>query len=332
LTAGETTPASAPRQPADGHRGRARRGPWLNVALFLATCATTLLSGWALAAPAGTPLSPAEVLAHGWPHAAALLGILAAHEFGHYALARWHRVDTSLPFFIPGPPQPFGVGTFGAVMRMRQSPPSRRAILDIGVAGPLAGFAVALPLLLWGLANSTVIDAAALARPGPDSPWSWLQGWLSGTPEAAGSTGAPAMPYLGDSLVTWGALRLVWGALPAGQDLVLHPVAFAAWLGMLVTTLNLVPLGQLDGGHLTYALLGRARAERASRLVSLGLLGAGLFLSWNWLFWWLLTRLAVGVRHPPAWDERPLDGPRAALAVAGLVLFVLTFVPVPFAF
>jgi membrane-associated protease RseP (regulator of RpoE activity) len=314
----------------DGRPSRPRRGPWVNVALLLATCATTLLSGFVLAAPEGTPLVAGEVLRHGWPHASALLGILGAHEFGHYALARWHRVDTSLPFFIPGPPQPFGVGTFGAVIRMRESPPSRRATLDIGVAGPLAGFAVALPLLLWGLAHSTVIDVGALPRPGPGSPWAWLQAWLDGSLDAAGRP-AP-MPLLGDSLVTWGALRVVWGALPPGQDLVLHPVAFAAWLGMLVTTLNLVPIGQLDGGHLTYALLGRARAERASRLVSLALLGAGLFLSWNWLFWFLLTRLVVGVRHPAAWDERPLDRPRVALAVAGLVLFVLTFVPVPFAF
>jgi membrane-associated protease RseP (regulator of RpoE activity) len=313
----------------DGRPRRPRRGPWINAALFLATCATTLLSGFMLAAPEGTALSAAEVLRHGWPHAAALLGILGAHEFGHYGLARWHRVDTSLPFFIPGPPQPFGVGTFGAVIRMRESPPSRRATLDIGVAGPIAGFLVALPLLLWGLAHSTLVDTGALAQPGPASPWAWLQAWLDGGLDAAGA-GSPT-PFLGDSLVTWGALRLVWGALPPGQDLFLHPVAFAAWLGMLVTTLNLVPIGQLDGGHLTYALLGRARAERASRLVSLALLGAGLFLSWNWLFWFLLTRV-VGVRHPAAWDERPLDRPRAALAVAGLVLFVLTFVPVPFAF
>jgi membrane-associated protease RseP (regulator of RpoE activity) len=297
------------------------------VALLLATALTTLEAGRQLVEP-GPPYVLAHLLGQGWPYAAALMGILGAHELGHWALARRHRVDTSLPYFIP---VPFGgVGTFGAVMRMRESPPSRRATLDIGVAGPLAGFAVALPLLLWGVAHSTVIDAGALPRAGLDSPWALLMAWREGRLEEAGAAGA--IQYMGDSLVTWGAQRLVWGALPAGQDLLLHPVAFAAWLGMLVTTLNLVPLGQLDGGHLTYALLGKERAERASRLVSLGLLGAGLFLSWNWLFWWLLTRLVVGVRHPRAWDERPLDRPRAALAVAGLVLFLLTFVPVPFAF
>jgi membrane-associated protease RseP (regulator of RpoE activity) len=137
---------------------------------------------------------------------------------------------------------------------------------------------------------------------------------------------------MGDSLVTWGLQRLVWGGLPAGQDLLLHPVAFAGWLGMLVTTLNLVPLGQLDGGHCTYALLGQDGALRLSRLVSWALLACGLVLSWNWLVWWGLTRFLVGRAHPPSWDERPLDPARRALAVAGLVLFVLTFVPVPFAF
>ncbi len=312
--------------PVHGLARRLRRGPWLNLALFLATVVTTLLAGHGLAAPEG-PLTVLGVLTHGWPYAAALLAILGAHEFGHYGLARWHRVDASLPYFIP---VPFGVGTLGAVMRMRESPPSRRATLDIGVAGPIAGFVVALPLLLWGLAHSTVIDAAGLARAGLDSPWALLLAWRDGRLEATAAAGT--IQYMGDSLVTWGAQQLVWGQLPPGKDLLLHPVAFAAWLGMLVTTLNLVPLGQLDGGHLTYGLLGRERAARASRAVSWALLACGLFLSWNWLVWWGLTRAVVGLRHPPAWDERPLDRPRLALAVAGLLLFLLTFVPVPFAF
>ena len=304
----------------EGLHQRPRSRAWLHVALFLAAVITTLDAGRGLIDPGGRLIS-------GWPYAATLLGILAAHEFGHYGLARWYRVDASLPYFIP---VPFGVGTFGAVMRMRDAPPSRRATLDIGLAGPIAGFAVALPLLLWGLAHSTVVDSASLPTAGLDSPWLVLQAWREGRLQAAASDGT--MQLMGDSLVTWGAQRLVWGALPAGKDLVLHPVAFAAWLGMLVTALNLVPLGQLDGGHALYALLGRARAERVSRLVSWALLGCGLFLSFNWLVWWALTRFAVGPRHPPSWDERPLDPGRVALAAVGLLLFALTFVPVPFAF
>jgi membrane-associated protease RseP (regulator of RpoE activity) len=303
---------------------------------------TTLAVGRQLGDPGGRLIS-------GWPYAAALLAILAAHEFGHYGLARWYGVDASLPYFIPAP---FGFGTLGAVMKMRELPPSRRAMLDIGVAGPIAGFLVALPLLLWGVAHSTTVDAVTISRSGVDSPfdylrgwaegrlpspaallhsaWSWLQAWQAGTLPAP--TGAEQLEYMGDSLITWGAQRLVLGDLPPGKDLVLHPVAFAAWLGMLVTMLNLVPLGQLDGGHLIYALLGGQRAERLSRLVSHALLACFFFLSWGWLTWWLVTRYAVGPRHPAALDERPLGPSRIALALAGLVLLALTFVPIPFAF
>jgi membrane-associated protease RseP (regulator of RpoE activity) len=326
-------------------RSPAPRRSRLNAVLLLATAITTLEvgadlagqpsqgSGWHLVDllwglflghPSAAPLT---LLAAGWPYAASILAILGAHEMGHYLLCRRHGVDATLPFFIPAP---FGVGTFGAVMRIRSVPPSRRAILDIGVAGPLAGFAVALPLLLWGLAHSRVVDAGGIGQAGLDSPWLLLSAWLDGRLDAALQAGQ--VQIMGDSLLTWAAQRLVVGALPAGQDLALHPVAFAAWLGLVVTAINLVPLGQLDGGHLTYALLGGARAERLSRWVSRGLLLCGLFVSWNWLAWWALTRFAVGLRHPATREIEPLDPVRAAVAVAGLVLFVLTFVPVPFSF
>jgi membrane-associated protease RseP (regulator of RpoE activity) len=317
-----------PRAPAPPRGPAGPRGPLLHAALFLATAATALLSGFALGAPEGVPLGAAEVLRHGWPYAAALLGVLGAHEFGHYALARRHRVDATLPFFIPGPPFPFGVGSLGAVIRLRSALPSRRATLDIGLAGPFAGLLVAVPLYAWGLARSAAVDASAFPPPGPQSLAGIALALLTGAPDP--SPGLQAL-RMGDSLLTWGLQRLVWGALPAGQDLLLHPVAVAAWFGLLVTALNLVPLGQLDGGHATYALLGGERARRLSRLVAWGLLGCGLFLSVSWLAWWALARWLVGPGHPPAWDERPLDPARRALAVAGLVLFALTFVPVPVA-
>jgi len=319
----EARPPWSPARPAATGR---RRGPWLNAVLFLATVATTLLAGFALGAPSDAELSVAGVLRHGWPYAASLVAILGAHEMGHYVLARRYGVDATLPFFIPGLPFPLGVGTFGAVIRMRTPPPSRRAALDIGLAGPLAGLAVALPLLVWGLAHSTLVDVGQLPAPGPSSALDLLLAWLRDAPEAAPEGRAILM---GDSLLTWGLQRLVWGELPAGKDLLLHPVALAGWLGLLVTALNLFPLGQLDGGHGTYALLGRERALRLSRLVSWGLLACGLFLSTSWLVWWALTRFLVGLGHPPSWDERSLDPARRAVAIAGLVLFVLTFVPVP---
>jgi membrane-associated protease RseP (regulator of RpoE activity) len=134
----------------------------------------------------------------------------------------------------------------------------------------------------------------------------------------------------GDSLITWAAARLTHGALPPGDDILLHPVGIAAWFGLYVTALNLLPLGQLDGGHVLYALLGGARARTGSRVASWVLLLLGLTVSWTWFAWWLVTRLVVGMRHPPSLDEEPLTPGRRLLAVLSLLLLVLTFAPIPF--
>jgi membrane-associated protease RseP (regulator of RpoE activity) len=309
------------------------RVPFLNVALFVATVLTTLIAGaqWTslrLPDTGGSWLVTAAAQAWavamaGLPFAASLIGILFCHEMGHYLLARAWRVDSTLPFFIPVPVGP--VGTFGAIIRIRSALPSRKATLDIGAAGPLAGFAVALPLLAWGLAHSEVHPVGDVVLEGSRVGLVHLvAGYLKG--EALLSSG---VQHYGDSLVTWGVQRLVWGKLPPGTDVFLHPVAFAAWIGLFVTTLNLIPLGQLDGGHVTYALLGRRGARRFSRLVSWGLLLSGLFLSWTWLLWWGVTRFFVGYDHPPALLEEPLTPGRKAIAVASLALFVATFIPVP---
>ena len=307
------------------------RIPVLNVGLFLATVLTTLLAGAsqsALRLPAGggVPSALAEagaIAVAGMPFATSLIGILLCHEMGHYLLARSHRVDSTLPFFIPVPVGP--IGTFGAIIRIRSALPSRRATLDIGAAGPFAGLLVALPLLAWGIAHSEVraVGDVVLERANTGA-IAIVRGWLAG--DQAALSGVQSF---GDSLLTWGVQRLVLGELPPGTDVFLHPVAFAAWIGLFVTTLNLIPLGQLDGGHVTYALLGRRRARAFSRLVSWGLLAAGLFLCWNWLLWWAVTRFLVGYDHPPALEEAPLDPGRRALAVLALVLFAATFIPVP---
>ncbi len=311
-------------------RPRARL-PATNLALFVATLATTLWAGFLFSPAAahavsfrdlvrlvaGTP----NLLLQGAPFALALVGILFTHEMGHYVLARRWRVDTTLPYFIP---VPFGVGTLGAVIRMRSALPSRRATLDIGAAGPLAGLAVAVPLLLWALANSRVVPVPAVQS--ASSPLEALRFWLAGRPVFGPDTGAF---HLGDSLLTWVAQRAILGPLPAGTDVELHPVGVAATLGLLVTALNLVPVGQLDGGHVTYALLGGRRARIVSRAVSAGLLVAGLLVSWNWLVWWVLVRFFIGHGHPPAQAEQPLGPGRRAIAILSLVVFALTFVPIP---
>jgi membrane-associated protease RseP (regulator of RpoE activity) len=283
------------------------RFPAANLALLAATVATTALFG-------------------GAAFSAALIAILLTHEMGHWVYARRYGVDATLPYFIP---IPFGVGTLGAVIRMRGAIPSRRAALDIGAAGPIAGFLVAVPLLLWGLAHSEVQVVAEGAAASASSPalavWRMMQG-LPAFPLDS------AEPVFGDSLILWSAQRLVIGPLGPGEQVLIHPVGFAAWVGLLVTTLNLVPAGQLDGGHVLYALLGGPRARVAARLVSHALLAAGLFLSWSWLVWWALSRFVVGLGHPPALREEPLDPARRLVAWLSLVIFVLTFVPVPVSF
>jgi membrane-associated protease RseP (regulator of RpoE activity) len=313
--------------------GRAPAGYTLHVVLFLATVLTTLFAGGVRALLFAPPLAGgwweralagAETTAvAGAPFATALVGILLCHEMGHYLLARVHGVDATLPFFIPMPAPP--VGTLGAVIRIRSKLPSRLATLDIGLAGPFAGAVVALPLLAWGIARSRVLPAAAGLTPHPGLV-ELARALLYGRSITTGED------HWGNSLLTWGMQRLVLGPLPPGTQVAYHPVAFAAWVGLFVTTLNLIPIGQLDGGHATYALLGRGRARALSHVVSWGLLAAGLFLSWSWIIWWAVTRFAVKLDHPPALDEQPLGRGRQALAVLALLLFAVTFMPVPISF
>jgi membrane-associated protease RseP (regulator of RpoE activity) len=308
---------------AETHRVLGRSLPAL---LFLATIYTTVTTGAEqMLGARGESADALTRLLAGLPYATAVLAILGAHEMGHWLMGRAWGVDSTLPHFIPGPPP---AGTFGAVIRIRSAMPARRAVLDIGIAGPLAGLVVAVPVLALGLAWSRVVPVGdALLEAGSSaSPLALVRAWLSGQELLPGG-GAQLM---GDSLLTWGVQRLVLGPLPPGHEVMLHPVGYAGWIGLLVTTLNLLPIGQLDGGHVLYAWLGGERAERASRLFSWALLAAGLTMSWTWLVWWLITRFLVRFRHPPAtFEEEGLDRGRVVLAVLALVLFALTFIPVP---
>ena len=243
-----------------------------------------------------------EVFAYGGMYASALMTILLAHEMGHYVMARVHGVDVSPPYFIPGPPV-VSFGTFGAFIRLREPVTDRRALMDIGAAGPLAGMVVALPVLLAGLHLSEV---------GPLSP-----GGL----------------YEGNSLLYLAAKWWVHGPIPPGYDVFLHPVAFAGWVGLLVTALNLFPVGQLDGGHVAYALFGN-RAVGLNRAVFGGLLGLGiaLFVFEGQAVWavWVMILVLTGIEHPPMSDlSAPLDRRRRGMGWLCMVIFVLSFTPVP---
>jgi len=250
------------------------------------------------------PFADPAALLEGAPFSAALLLILGAHEFSHYITSHRHGVRASLPMFIPAPTL---AGTFGAIIRIESPIPDRRSLLEIGIAGPLAGFLVALPLAVVGLKLSRVVVQSAVT-----------------TAQAGGSMGVG----LGNSLLFTLLERLVLGTLPQSASLVLHPVAFAAWIGLFVTAINLLPVGQLDGGHVLYALAGR-RQERISRAVLLVLAPLG-FLWWGWFLWGGML-LLMGPRHPPVLAEDSPLGPRErALGVIAAALLVLTLAPAPF--
>lgn len=267
----------------------------IHVLLFLATLLTTTLAG---SFQAGVnPLTDPRLLARGLPFSVTLMGILLVHEMGHFVTSRWHGVEATPPYFIPGPP--FLIGTFGAFIRMR-TPTNRRALFDVGAAGPWAGFVVAIPAVLYGLAHSQVRPLAA--------------------PEVGGVA-------LGNSAVFALLSRLALGVSPQDATIILHPVALAGWFGLFVTFLNLLPVGQLDGGHVVYALLGR-RHRWVARLSLVTILVLA-FLGWKgWVLWAVLIFM-IGLDHPPTLDDRPLDPWRRAAAWLTIALFFATFMAVP---
>jgi membrane-associated protease RseP (regulator of RpoE activity) len=281
--------------------------------LFLVTFATTTIAG--AFAHAGfqetaggfdqSTLWSVGFFASGLWYSIPILLILGAHEFGHYALCRIHQVDATLPYFIPAPPVLLITGTLGAVIRIREAFPSRRALFDIGVAGPIAGFIVLLPLLYWGVTLSEVVLIT------PDE----------------------GVIYFGEPLLYQFAAWLHFGSIPDGYDVSIHPMAFAAWWGMLATALNLLPFGQLDGGHIVYSLF---RGHRHAVMVSIATLIAAALLTTRSLSWismlvvMVIMALVLGLRHPQVIDEdTPLDARRRLVAVFALAMFLLCFTPVP---
>lgn len=307
--------------------------PLLNLALFLLTVATTFSTFFVMWSGGGGLAAIRSSLIF----SLSLVAILGSHEMGHYVLARLHRVDTSLPYFIPLPL--LGVGTLGAVIRIRGRIPDRNSLVDIGAAGPLAGLAVAIPLILIGLTRSRVVDLPVEPDGllGPSSLWSlthratdYLVAKWSGVRPPVFSGGGGAEYYIfGDNLLMRGLRYLVIGPLPAGKDIQEHPMVIAGWFGLLVTMLNLVPIGQLDGGHLTYALFGD-RARALGKLMALGMLVLCIFYSAGWLLWLIVTAKFIGFRHPPVIDEQaPLSPVRKLTCALCFIALLACVMPVP---
>lgn len=297
-------------------RARPRHRYWLHALLLLLTLGTTTVVGTSLAQcfssnrPADYDLAiyiqiwrEPSLLLLGLPFSLTLLLILMAHEMGHYLAARYYGVDATLPFFMPAPTL---IGTFGAFIRIRSAIVAKRILFDIGIAGPLAGFAMLLIPMIAGVSYSRVVPGIATHGE-----------FVYGTP-----------------LI----LRIFeWMIFPgvASADIYLNPVARAAWVGVLATALNLLPIGQLDGGHVLYSFLGE-KTRILSRVFAVGLAGLGsaqLFTSdykvgYLWLFWSALLFI-FGMRHPTIVDPSPLSRTRRWLGLLALIIFILSFTPAP---
>jgi membrane-associated protease RseP (regulator of RpoE activity) len=288
---------------------RPRHRYWLHLLLLLLTLLTTSVVGAGLAAgfADGRPFNIDDIygyalawsqpsyLVQGLPFSLTLVGVLLAHEMGHFLTARYYQVDASLPYFLPVPTL---IGTFGAFIRIRSAILSKRILYDVGIGGPLAGFAALLLPLIAGVSMSKVIPGIA----------------------ASGDVvfGTPLL------------VRLMEMAMFPGvpvENIYLHPVARGAWVGVLATALNLLPIGQLDGGHILYAFLGE-RTKYLSWVLVAVFVPMGFYFAYSWLFW-AAVLFFFGMKHPSLVDPSPIGPGRTKLAILALFIFVLCFTPSP---
>jgi len=318
---------------------------YINIILFILTAFSVMLMGVNVPADVMPPDGSfpwgfaLRNIFSGWPFALSMMGILFAHEMGHYVMCRYYKVPATLPFFLPMP-RLSPLGTLGAFIMMRGMPKNKRILFDVGVAGPIAGLVIAIPVLFIGLSLSH------LGPIGPATPG--VSGVLEGNslfylfskyivfgkllPEPVSMNGLPPFVY-------WLQYFLTSHPIPFnGMDVMLHNVAFAGWAGLLVTALNLVPVGTLDGGHVAYGLFG----EKARRIfpIAIGTLIALSFLpvlftlslsafNFSWLLWIFILFWLGNVRTQPLDDITPLDGKRRAIGFAILFVFLLVFTPIP---
>jgi len=286
------------------HPAKQKKPGWrVNLILFLLTVLSTLFAGAFLSGenPIGDPAS----LLTGISFSVTILAVLGLHELGHYLAAKRYKLNVTLPYFLPFPTI---VGTLGAVIRMKSPIYDRRMLLDIGAAGPITGFVVSIPVTYYGLmiSNFAAIDPASQAD----------------------------VIHLGSSLIFEFLSNLALGSPPDGFDVSLHPVAFAGWVGLFVTSLNLLPIGQLDGGHIIYSLLGR-KQKSISTFIFVLLIALGVIVyirtGWpGWFLWALLILLLAKIPHPPVVDDSiPVGNGRRMVGILTLIIFIITFIPNP---
>ncbi|HHN63840.1 MAG TPA: site-2 protease family protein [Nitrospirae bacterium] len=293
-----------------------KKGYTVQIVLFLLTVISTLVAG--TLQKGINIISEPQRIVEGVPFSLSLMAILLTHELSHYFASKLNHTEATLPYFIPAPSI---FGTFGAFIKMKSPITTRKALIEIGASGPIGGFLVALVVTIYGLSLSRVVDLSS---------------------EQVGLV-------LGDSIIFSILSRIIVGVPPEGKDVLLHPVAFAGWIGFFVTAMNLLPIGQLDGGHISFALFGHRRHRRISFFLAttLALVGisrlylysdifsSGIFntlRNYLWEGWavWAFLLFMLGIEHPPVmfWEE-PLPRSRMIMGYIALAIFILTFVPVP---
>ncbi len=292
--------------------GRRPKRIWLNIFLFIVTCLSAFVVGlsWSVnytfsedlslnpqSLPPPQVFSDPRIISLSLVYAAVLIGILLGHEMGHYLTCRFYRIEATLPFFIPAPTL---IGTLGAFIKIESPITRKKQLFDIGISGPLAGFILSLPVLVYGLSLSKVV---------------------------------PSLPredtlIFGEPLLLKFIGGLIFRDLPTNSDLFIHPVGFAGWVGILVTAFNLFPVGQLDGGHVAYALIG-PKSKPLAKVFMAAFFIMGVFFWVGWIVW-ALAILLLGLKHPRVIDEAEVLSPlRRVLGAVVIAIFILSFIPAP---
>ena len=309
-----------------------KHSPLINLILFVITFITTIFAGLELTT--GTP-GPYDItaLANGLPYSLSILFILSIHEFGHYFAARYHKVDATFPYFIPFPPIMgfLNFGTMGAVIRTRSTVMNNKAMFDIGVAGPIAGFFASLIILIYGFTHLPGVDYLLAIHPDYFQP-EYAEGVLS---LKFGDT--LLMTFLRDTFTNSNQF------VPPMTEIYHYPYLCAGWFGLFITSMNMVLVGQLDGGHISYSMFGTVKHEAIASismiiLIVLGVLGTvetflelNIGIGWTgWLFWSFILYFVIKIKHPPVTNFSPLDFKRMALGYFSFFILVVSFSPAPF--
>lgn len=304
----------------------------IHLILLIITFLTTIVAGLEWTTGRVGPYE-AKDLSRGLPYAVSIIFVLSCHEFGHYFAAKYHKVKATLPYFIPFPPIPgfFNFGTMGAVIRTKSITPNNKAMFDIGVAGPIAGFIACLIILIYGFTNLPPVDYILSIHPDYFSP----------------DYGKDSINLEFGSTLIYEILKYLFANpndfIPPMSEIYHYPYLCVGWFGLFVTAMNLIPVGQLDGGHIIYSMFGQKVHEAVASIsmIILMLLGAGGIISssfglqfelgWSgWLFWALILFFIIKIKHPPVPYFEKLDKKRMLLGYFAIAIFILSFSPTPF--